>query len=209
MLFLLVPVLTASAAPAWQPAGTRDGISVYSREVPGSPIIAFRGDCEVPASMGKVIGVLADATREKEWMDRLVEARLIKEISDHERVAYNRTSTPWPLADRDFLFNADAKFDPANKRLVIAMRSIEDAAVPRLRGVVRGELLRSVWTLTALGPQTTAVSFEIQADPRGAIPKWIVNLFQSSWPRKTLEALRRQVQKPDVEEYPAFRLGNQ
>jgi hypothetical protein len=209
---LLSLLLAANAAPlpsaAWEPLGTRDGISVFRREVPGSPIIAFRGDCRIDASMGKVVSVLSDTRRAKEWMDKLLEARTVRTVSESERVEYNRTAAPWPLADRDFLFGARASVDPANKRIVVTMSSVDDPTAPPLRGVVRGELKRSVWTLTAVDPEHTDVTIEIEADPRGAIPKWIVNLVQRSWPQRTLDGIRRQVKKPDVEEYSAFRSGN-
>ncbi|MBI3551739.1 MAG: hypothetical protein HY077_04415 [Elusimicrobia bacterium] len=198
------PSLAPRAPASWEAVGTHDGIAVFRREIPGSAIIAFRGECVIPAAIGKIVSVLTETSRQKEWLDRLVEARVVRAVSERERVEYNRTSAPWPLADRDFLFAWSAALDAANKRVVVLMHSVEDPAAPRRPGIIRGELLQSTWILSALGPKTTQVSVEIQADPRGMIPKWIVNLFQSSWPRRTLEGIRRQVQKPDVGEHPAF-----
>jgi len=55
-LFLSLPVVRADtpvgqapssqapAAPAWEKIGDDDGIVVYRREVPGSPLIAFKGE---------------------------------------------------------------------------------------------------------------------------------------------------------------------
>ena len=46
---------------------------------------------------------------------------------------------------------------------------------------------------------------ELDCDPKGAIPAWVVNLFQKSWPRNTLEGIRRQVAKPDITMPEAFK----
>jgi hypothetical protein len=37
-------------------------------------------------------------------------------------------------------------------------------------------------------------------DPKGSVAKWMVNLFQKSWPHKTITALRQQVKKPDIKD---------
>ena len=59
----------------------------------------------------------------------------------------------------------------------------------------------SRYILTAVdeGKRTKAM-VEIHADPMGSIPKWIVNLFQKSWPRNTLIGMQQQLQKPDIPE---------
>jgi len=43
------------------------------------------------------------------------------------------------------------------------------------------------------------------ADPKGMIPKWMVNMFQKDWPLSTLRAIRLQVKKTDVFEHPSYK----
>jgi len=42
-------------------------------------------------------------------------------------------------------------------------------------------------------------------DPKGTVPRWIVNMFQKSFPRQTLKALRKQASRDDVGEHPAVK----
>ena len=42
-------------------------------------------------------------------------------------------------------------------------------------------------------------------DPKGAIPKWVVNYFQEDWPRTTFKGLRTQVAKANIVENAAVR----
>jgi hypothetical protein len=37
-------------------------------------------------------------------------------------------------------------------------------------------------------------------DPRGSVPKFLVNMVQKSWPHKTITSLRKQVAKPDIKD---------
>ena len=67
---------------------------------------------------------------------------------------------------------------------------------------VRGQLDRSAYTMTSIdGGKRTHLIVEIHADPKGSVPKWLVNLFQKAWPRNTIEGIMRQVAKPDVHEH--------
>jgi hypothetical protein len=38
----------------------------------------------------------------------------------------------------------------------------------------------------------------VHADPKGSMPKWLVNMFQKSWAHNTIMRLRAQVAKPDI-----------
>lgn len=201
VLFILAAA--GSAEPAWQELSREDGVTVWRREVPGSPLVAFKGESVIDSNLAKVASVLRDSSRKGEWMDRLVVARLLREMGPGERIEYNRTEAPWPIKDRDFVFHAKADWDPVAGRITIKMKSVEDPEFPASPRCVRGWMVESTMVLTKLeGGRKTLVSLDVVADPKGGIPKWIVNLFQRHWPRKTLLGLKRQAAKPDVPEDP-------
>ncbi len=182
---------------AWEEYGFEDGIRVWRKEVEGSPIVAFRGEAIVEASIPKIAAVLADAQRRGEWIADAKEAKDIRQFSPIDRIEYNRTGTPWPLLDRDFVYRTTVEADRVKRVLRVFIRSVEDERMPARSGIVRGELMHSSYLLTEAG-DGTRVRVEIHADPKGAVPKWAVNLVQKGWPKATLEGLRRQVAKPDV-----------
>lgn len=155
----------------------------------------------VPASLAKVASVLDDTPRKGEWVCNLLEAKNVRMISPTERIEYNRTSAPWPVSNRDFVFRADVKVDKATKTLTILIKSVADPAMPVDEDkAVRGELLDSSYTLTQLEDNKTRIVVEIQVDPKGSVPKWVVNWAQKGWPRKTLDGIRTQCAKADVKE---------
>ena len=192
-----------TAAPSeWEKIReTDDGIATFRKEVPGTRVVAFRGEAIIDAPIARVAGVLEDVKREKEWMADLVESSEIEKTSESDRWEYNRTSTPWPLRDRDFVMHTLITFEKSPvPTLTIQMNSAVNPKMPVIDGVVRGELVDSKFVLKAIAPGKTWFSCEVLADPKGDIPKWVVNLFQKGWPRDTIEGLRTQVAKPIVVE---------
>jgi hypothetical protein len=185
----------------WELLNDEDGIKVWRRDVENSPIVALKGEAIIDAPIAKVANVLDDTTRKTEWVCNGIEAKNIRTISPTERVEYNVTSAPWPIRNRDFVFHAQMKCDRTAKTLVFELRSVNDPLMPVDENkAVRGELLDSSYTLTQLDAKHTRLVVEIQADPKGSVPKWVVNLFQKSWPRKTIEGIRAQCAKGDVGE---------
>ncbi len=191
-----------ASVPAWEKIDESDGIRVYRREIPGSPIIAFKGEGVVDATILRVASVLVDISRATEWIDSLAEAKTLRQISEDERIEYDHVTTPFILKDRDFVIDAKMEFDPAQKTVALKIHSVTDPLAPETH-FVRGELLHSSFTLTALEHGTkTHIVAEIHADPKGSVAKWIVNMFQKGWPHNTITRLREQAKKPDIHDHP-------
>jgi hypothetical protein len=195
----------SAALPPWEKIGDSDGIIAYRREVPGSPLIAVKGEGIVNASIIRVASVLVDTTRATEWIDRLVDSRVVREVSETETVHYDHIGTPIVMKDRDFVTRAKLEFDRPTKRVTVNMRSTTDPLAPPT-DYVRGEIMQSYFILTSIEHGTkTHISVEVHADPKGSVAKWIVNMFQKSWPHNTISRLRAQCAKPDIKDHPRLR----
>ena len=202
---LLIILLAGAANGAdlnqtWEKISDEDGIQAYRKEVPGSQIVAFRGDAMVNAPIARVAAVVLNVSRNKEWIANLIEARILTEYSKFDRIEYNHTGSPFPVDGRDFLFRSRVTFQVPEKKMFYTMQSVMgDTLVPVQHDVVRGELLLSTYTLTSMeNDQKTQVQVEIHADPKGLLPTWAANFFQKNWPTNTLRGMRQQVAKPDV-----------
>ena len=202
-----------SAAPApppqapvpWQKIDDDDGIVVYRREVPGSPIIAFKGEGVINAPILRVASILVDSSRATEWVESLIEARTLRHVSETEYIEYDHVGTPFVMKDRDFVLDCKLELEPASKKATLKFHSVTDPLAPTT-SYVRGELMSSGFALTALEHGTkTQIVAEVHCDPKGSVAKWIVNWFQKTWPHSTIMRLRAQAAKPDIVDHPRLK----
>lgn len=189
----------------WEDVSRDHGILVQKKEIENSDIVAFRGETIIPAPLAKVAGVLNDSSRRTEWISDAKEARDIRVISPLERIEYNLTGTPWPLKNREFLYRVKVTLNRDKKEMRIHLKSVEDESVPESDKAVRGDLEGNYVLTSVDGDTKTHLIVEILADPKGSIPKWVVNMVQKGWPQKTLEGIARQSAKPDVKEMVVLR----
>jgi hypothetical protein len=196
------------AAAKWEFFDEEDGVRCYRRDVSGSDIVALRGEGFVAAPIQRVASVLIDRKRSPEWIDRLVKTKVLRNISETESINWNHIKTPSPLQDRDFVFRSMLLTDPAKKQVTFKYFSVTDKLAPENDDYVRGHFQEGKFELTVAertnkdGTKTkgTLVVAEVVVDPKGSVPKFIVNMVQKSWPHKTLTALRKQVAKPDIKD---------
>ncbi|MEO5970334.1 MAG: START domain-containing protein [Bdellovibrionia bacterium] len=207
LVFCLIFLSTAGMAASldWEKTDDGGGIEIFKKDVPGSPIIAFKGQGMIDAPISKVATVVLDTKRAPEWVPHLDEIKVLRRVSDHEHVEYNHIGTPFVMKDRDFVLRRKFEADPKAKVIKIEIHSIEDSAAPQTN-YIRGEIINSSFTLKSVENDTkTYVITEIHADPKGTTAKWLVNSFQKEMPRDILRSLRKQVLKPDVEEDPFYK----
>lgn len=194
LAFLLV--LTARA-DEWKLMGNEHGIEIYHRQIEGSDVVALKGKGTVDAPVWKVASILVDTRRAPEWVDSLEESRVLKQLSPTHYIEFNHVGTPFIMKDRDFVSDVSIEIDSSEKSFSLRYRPGEDATAPQTG--VRGEILDGTFRARSIeAEKRTELTAELHCDPKGAIPKWIVNLFQKSWPRNTFEAIRTQAAKADI-----------
>jgi hypothetical protein len=190
----------------WQQPSQADGIVLYWSKVPGTDVIAFKGEGIVDAPMDKVATIIADTTRGTEWIDGLVESKVVRPISDTDFIEYDHQGVPFPfdqlISDRDFVSHVHMEADPRVHGLAISYVSVEDPAMPPLKKYVRGELRYCVFKMMPMTMKDqTYVIAEMDCDPEGHLASWLVNFFQEGWPHTTFQNLRQEARKPDIKSF--------
>lgn len=200
--FFLFSGSIMASEPVWEQISEADGIEVFKYEVPDSPIVAFKGRGIVPASISKVASVILDTNHSTEWVDRLVENKVIRVNPDQSQVIWNHLGTPFVIKDRDFVYLSKVETDLKARTLRVTLHSVEDPLAPKT-DYIRGEIHDSSFFLESLENDTqTRLTCTIHSDLKGSVAKWIINMFQKTWPRNTIEAVRKQAQKPDLQVLP-------
>ena len=190
----------------WRLLSEGDGISVYVQEAPNNRFMTFKGESILDIPLARVATVLDEVESQPQWVPYLIEARHIKYLSFHERWVYSCSNAPWPLKDRDFFTHSTVEVDKKLRKIIVHMRSEEGPASIARPDRIRGNMARLVMALESrAGGAKTHFSMEVQVDPKGWVPDWVVNLVQSRWPRKYIEGLRRQAARAEITPHPLIK----
>jgi len=197
-----VPVSLSSSVVQWNKCSNDNGLTTYWSKVEGSQVIAFRGEGIVNAPMEKVASIIIDTTRGAEWINSLVESKVIRPISDTEFIEYDHVGIPFPfdsvISDRDFVSDVTIRFDPKTQWMTVSYKPTTEPSMPKLKKFARG-IVDCEFKITRMSIQSqTYVEARVFTDPKGNIPKWLVNFFQQGWPQDTFEGLRKQSMKKDI-----------
>jgi hypothetical protein len=191
-------VAAVADADDWQLIGSERGIEIFRREVPGSGVIALKGKGTVEAPLWKVASILLDTRRAPQWVDSLEESRVLRRLGVNHYIEYNHVHGPLVIKDRDFVSDVIIDVDPLAKAFALLYKPTDDPNVP-IAHRVRGEIVSGTFRAISLEKdKRTELTAELHCDPKGSIPKWVVNFFQKNWPRNTFEAIRAQAAKPDI-----------
>lgn len=208
----LISILGSSSALAdpppnqgWEKIRDEDGVLVHAREVEGSRILEFRGEGLVSASIAKILSVILDQDRNLEWTAMMLEGRYIKQLGPSKWEVYQRYDGPFPTSDRDFVMDLEVTLGKDKRRVDLIFTSKLLPNYPEFDCCVRANLIRSYFSFEEAPNGQTLVISEIQLDPRGWIPKWVVNLVQKDWESDNFAGLRKQVKKEGIEIHPLFK----
>jgi hypothetical protein len=189
----------AADAPADDQTGTwrldkeGDGIQIFTRPVQGSAIREIRGATGVAAPFAAVVAVLADVSAIPQLSEMVSEARVLDSEGGTRCRYYSAIGVPWPLRNRDVVYQRRITQDPATLAVVLTDVAVGDA--PPRDGYVRMTQSRQQWTVTPNGRQVL-VEMRALSDPNGPIPSGIINMMSVGAPYKTLEKLRKLVMDP-------------
>ena len=203
VLFALLAHL--SQAAEWQPVvNTTDGIQVLRKEAADTSLVAFRGVGIVEAPLPLVVTVIFDTGRRREWIEGLAESRIIRWRSGDSFIEYDHIGLPFIIKDRDFVSNISMSFDPSKREMVFHYQPSDDHSAP-LTNYIRGEMIDMTFILSPLdNDKKTRIDAVFLCDPKGWIPKWLVNYFLKDWPETTFRNLRKELLKSDLSVDPRF-----
>lgn len=180
----------------WYKLTERDGVQVYAKDHQDRSLPALRGVGVVEASVQDILAVLFDVSRNCEWVERCAESRVLKTIGETRRVVYSRSTAPWPVSDRDVIVRTSVQYDATTGNVRSGFKSVRSfpGAEP-VDGVVRMPRLTGYYLLVPLGDARTRLTFEVDADPGGALPAFLVKWASRSLPVDQINGLRRQVKR--------------
>ncbi|MDP2876318.1 MAG: START domain-containing protein [Holophaga sp.] len=189
----LFVAMVAHASPSeWRFLYEKEGFRAYERK---GPPLAYKAEGIVNLPLAEVAAVLIDIPRQKEWVHRLVESRILEGNPLSRSVIYSRYNLPWPATDRDAVVESVVAEDIKRAEVLVRFQNTTALSAPVRRDCIRVPLSEGVFTLRDTGQDTVMVSYSVSLDPGGWLPDWIVRLFVRDAPVSTLQAFKAQVLK--------------
>ncbi|HIQ14459.1 MAG TPA: hypothetical protein EYH38_02660 [Leucothrix sp.] len=194
LLFVLCLLLSNIAyADNWQLTKEGEGIQVFTRATPGSAIKAFKGVVSIPARLTSIVAIIDDTSVYTRLFYNTKSAKELKKMGDMASYKYVVTALPWPAQGRDSIIHSVLKQDKQSKTIQITMQGVPKY-LPLKPGLVRIKKMTGRWLLIP-EKESVKVVYEMNVDPGGNLPKWLVNSMSVDLPFSTLKNLRSLVKQ--------------
>mmetsp|Transcript_14824 Transcript_14824/g.40683 ORF Transcript_14824/g.40683 Transcript_14824/m.40683 type:complete len:358 (-) Transcript_14824:64-1137(-) len=166
----------------WQPVSMLFGSKAtkrYSASIEGSPLKLFKGVSVVEASVGEFFQFMADIPNFKRTMaiadTMFVDGASVGHMEAHHATMQLSFKMPMGIPYRDFcLENLVVMLDEGT--VLSLAQSVERLDVPEKPPFVRGTVLASGYLAKSIGQNRCELTYVVQVDPKGWLPKWVVNL---------------------------------
>jgi ribosome-associated toxin RatA of RatAB toxin-antitoxin module len=205
VIFLIIGILllVASGVTAadenpnpWKVVNNAEGVTVWSRKVPASPLQEVKAETVVEAPPERVWQLLTDVERFPEFMPYLKEVRILGPAESRGRYEYHLIDPPI-VNRRDYTLRTFNEVDETKgiyrRCWVLAKGKGPDPA----QGVVRIRTCRGQWTVTRLGASKTRVEYYLHTDPGGFIPVWLANKANTVTLPDLMKAVRQRSLDPN------------
>jgi hypothetical protein len=189
------PLSAAEPEGAWTQIDDDDGIRTWKLERPGQDLPGFRGQTIINAPISAIRAVIQDVPRHPDWMQNCVDAKMIEQTDADHAVVYNRTGAPWPVWDRDVVLATNFTPSADGKLLMLTFLNTDPKRHPLPGKTVRMPRLVGFYKMELLAANKTRVTYQVEADVGGSLPRWVADRVVKEMPYKTLSHLRDRVTK--------------
>ncbi len=197
-LIALLASSVAAAVPSqaadWQVITERDGIVVSRRPVQGRGFPQLRAVGEVAGTPYEILAVLLDVAAHPKWLPDCIESRTVRRLDTWRYIIYTRTDAPWPVSDREAVIENEVIFLDPPRKVKVTFDALPASDVAHARGTVRMKSVNGYYSIEAIDDRRSLVQYELDADPAGVLPAWLVNYQSTRNPLETLAGLRTRLQ---------------
>jgi hypothetical protein len=179
----------------WEVIAEQDGIVVSRRPVEGRKFPQLRSVGEVPGKPYEVLAILLDVPAQVDWLPDCAESKTVRRVGEWRSIVYTRTDLPWPVSDREAVLASAVTFIDPPSKLRVSFEAVAAPDIERRRGTVRMNRASGFYAIEAIGETRSLVHYQVDADPGGSLPGWLVSMQSKRNPLETLAGLRRRLEE--------------
>jgi len=161
----------------WKLDKDDEGIKIYTKVDEETGLKTVRGEGVINAPAQKILETALDVSTNADW-DTTMEAGKMVESHNNYHVIYNILKRIGLLAKREVL-TVFHSFHEKDGTIYGVGTSIENPLQPSVSSYVRAHVNIAGWILEPIEgrPDSTYVTYILNADPKGSIPKTLFNWF--------------------------------
>ena len=192
VLCFLCHIFIINAQENWELKKKADGIEIYT-SVNTTKFNAFKGHVVLDHSIYSFVAFLKDMDEYVNWGYKTKEVSLLKKGGDTLQIYRVITQVPFPYKNRDGIYQNKFRWISESNTLIVDIKTLdeyipEDDDYTRVKG-------SGFWKVVVRPSGKLDIIFQMQIDPGGNIPAWLVNMFIDTTPYHTLVNLRKFLKK--------------
>ncbi len=180
------------AGQDWVFAKKENGITVHTRVIQGSSFKEFKGEAEITGTLPAFVAVLQDVDNYESFFESALNPKLLKRPSETVQIHYLETKAPWPVSNRDGIYQYDYKYNKAKKEVTISIKALPNY-IDKKDGIIRVPKATGQWIAREISPNKIYVCQQLHADPGGSIPSWLANQSSVDLPFNTITNLKKRI----------------
>lgn len=160
----------------WSINHNKGGITVFTQGLEEGKSI-HKMKCRMvckDVSAETMYDVLHDIEYRRKWDTNVIETFDIGKLTVNADVGYYSWKCPSPLRNRDVI--TLRSWLPMGKDYIIMNYSVKHPKYPSKKDKVRAVSIQTGYVIQSQGPANSCtLTYMAQVDPRGSLPKWVVN----------------------------------
>lgn len=198
--FALSIAIPALAEPQWElRTTTHDGVAVYNRVTPGSPIKEVKAEAEIDAPAAAAWAVLRDIAAYPKTMPYTKVTVVLGQEPDGTNIWYYTALALPIVADRDYTLKVHVDHLPSDGSGMYRFSWVAANDYPKApakeKGYVRLSQVDGYWELTPKPDGTTHAVYYVHTDPASPLPGFILNKANTDTVPKVVNAVREWAKK--------------
>lgn len=174
----------------WIKQYNKKGVQVHTKAQEGTAVKMIKISTTFDdISMDVLYDTLHDPEYRKLWDNMMAEDYGLCQINSNCDVCYYAVKCPTPLRNRDFVFQRYWSKDDDN--FIICNHSVQHKDAPIKKEYIRGSSIITGYIGKQNGSNGCHFTYLTQTDPKGSIPKWMVNKVATKTAPKVVSNFRK------------------
>ncbi|XP_026081609.1 START domain-containing protein 10-like [Carassius auratus] len=162
----------------WVARYNKGVVTVWCRDEECKTVQKTQGKCTMrivckDVTAETLYDVLHDTSYRKKWDTNMIDTFDIGRLTVNADVGYYSWKCPSPLKNRDFV--TMRSWLPLGNDYLIINYSVKHPGYPPKKDYVRAVSLLTGYLIQSNGANCCTLYYLTQVDPRGSLPKWVVN----------------------------------